>query len=150
MWKAWAVNLNRHWNYSFNLERRGYCQQCVWKHPYFSSVLSLLLLTPQLRLRHICVSAENTPHLYATSLRIRHLLWCWPRQGHHPCVSRRWAWTRCETVKGLTATKCPRGSHWLPPPHTHPWRHSTCGIIWTGAQCSRISLKSSNVKLLTD
>lgn len=63
MWKDWAVNLNRHWNYSFNLERRGYCQQCVWKHPYFSSVLSLLLLTPRLDCPYLCFCREHASPL---------------------------------------------------------------------------------------
>lgn len=83
-------------------------------------------------------------------LPYRHLLWCWPLQGHHPCVSAlRWAWTHCEMVKGLTAKwRSARITLAPSPRHTRTPEDITRGIIWTGAQCLHSSFKSSSVKFL--
>lgn len=131
MWKDWAVNLKQTLKLQFQFRKALYCQQCVWKHPYFSSVLSLLLLNPRLDCPYLCFCREHASPFGAMFSVLRHLLWCWPLQGHHPCVSRRWAWTLHRMVKGLTATKCLAITLAPSTTHRYPWRHSTRGIIWT-------------------
>lgn len=114
-----------------------WCLQRVWTPPYFS----LVCPNPVGSLKHsfghaVFVSAEKIPHLYATSLRTRHLLGCWPPQGHRPCVSQRWAWTHWEAVQiiNLPWTTWYRPRCCSPAKKMYPRRHSTGNITEIGAQ----------------